>query len=90
MLLGQNLSRPSNFSPSPSLREAHSWPTSCLDLLQPITVGPAIGRVAIAAGSMPPRTRPPHRPCDMSTLPHARPPCQPCAAPKRLHLELGV
>jgi hypothetical protein len=60
MLLGQNLSRPSNFSPSPSLHEAHSRPTSCLGLLQPINVGPAIGLVAIATGSTPPRTRPPH------------------------------
>jgi hypothetical protein len=60
MLLGQNLSRPSNFSPSPSLHEAHSRPTSCLGLLQPINIGPAIGLVAIATGSTPPCTRPLH------------------------------
>jgi hypothetical protein len=89
MLLGQNLSRPCNFSASPSLREAHSQPTSCLGLLQPITVGLAIGPVAIAAGSTSSRSRPPRRPCDMSTPPRARLPCQPCAAPRRPHQPRG-
>jgi hypothetical protein len=89
MLLGQNLSRPCNFSASPSLREAHSQPTSCLGLLQPITVGLAIGPVAIAAGSTSSRSRPPRRPCDMSTPPRARLPCQPYAAPRRPHQPRG-
>jgi hypothetical protein len=90
MLLGQNLSRPSNFSPSPSLREAHSRPASCLSLLQPITVGPAIGPVAIATGSTPPRSRPPRCPCDMSMPPRAHPPCQTRATPRRPHRPRGA
>jgi hypothetical protein len=89
MLLGQNLSRPSNFSPSHSLREAHSRTTSCLSLQQPITVGPAIAPVAIATGSTQPCTRPPRRPCNMSTPPCAWPPCQPCATPRRPHRPRG-
>jgi hypothetical protein len=64
-------------------------PTSCLSLLQPNTVGPAIGPVAVAIWSMPPRARPLCCPCDMSISLCAWPPCQPRAAPNRPHRPHG-
>jgi hypothetical protein len=64
-------------------------PTSCLSLLQPNTIGPAIGPVAVAIWSMPPRTRPLCCPCDMSISLCAWPPCQPRTAPNRPHRPHG-